>query len=311
MKRIKYIYIHTILVFSIACLSASAFAEKKIALGGKNFTEQYILCELAGILLKKNGFDVKMRTGVGSTVARQSLENGQIDLYYEYTGTSYIIYHRQNDKKVMTDRDECYNWVKTADEALGLIWLEPVQFNNAYTLLMRKDQAKSLGIKNISDLGNYINKNRKKLVFGVGAEFWERPDGFKPLMKQYGFSIPYNRLKVMDDGLVYKALKDKHVDVSVGFATDGRITAFGFIALDDDRSYFPTYNPAPVARKPVLDNHPEIREILRPVSEKLTTEEMRKLNALVDIDHREINEAARDWLEKQGIINQGTSGGMK
>ena len=291
-----------LILFSIFSLSTVSFAEKKIVVGGKNFTEQYILSGIAKILLEKNGFDVELRTGVGSTVARQSLENGQIDLYYEYTGTAYTIYYKQNDKSIMTDRFKCYNWVKNADAKKGLIWLDPVRFNNTYTLLMRKKQAEKLGIKSISDLSRYINKNSKKLVIGVGAEFWERPDGFKPLMKLYGFTIPYSNLIKMDDGLVYKALKDKQVDVSMGFATDGRISSFGFVVLKDDKAYFPVYNPAPVVRKSVLEKYPEIKNILKPVSEKLTTKEMQRLNSLVDIDHREISEVALEWLKSQGII---------
>lgn len=303
MNKIRKVSIYVLLVmFFLITISTDILAEKKIVLGGKNFTEQYILSEIARVIMMKNGFDVKMRSGVGSTVARQSLENGQIDLYYEYTGTAYTIYHKQNDKAVMTDRDRCFNWVKNADTSRGLIWLEPVRFNNTYTLLMRKKQVEKLGIKSISDLGKYINKNGKKLVVGVGAEFWERPDGFKPLMKLYGFTVPYSNLKKMDDGLVYKALKDKQVDVSMGFATDGRISAFGFIVLKDDKSYFPIYNPAPVVRKNILETYPEIKDILKPVSEKLTTNEMQHLNALVDIKHREINEVVSAWLKEKGII---------
>ena len=106
----------------------------------------------------------------------------------------------------------------------------------------------------------------------------------------------------MDDGLVYKALKEKQVDVSMGFATDGRIEDFGFITLEDDKSYFPIYNPAPVVREEVLKRYPEIRNILKPLSERLTTDEMRKLNAMVDIEHQKISEVAMDWLVKEGRI---------
>lgn len=301
-KFIKIPFIILLVLFSLSFFSTAAFADKKIVVGGKNFTEQYILAEIARILLEKNGFDVEMRTGVGSTVARRSLVNNQIDLYYEYTGTAYTIYYKQNDRSIMTDRDKCYNWVKQADKAKKLVWLDPVLFNNTYTLIMRKTQAEKLGIKSITDLGKFINKNSKNLVIGVGAEFWERPDGFKPLMKLYGFTIPYSNLKKMDDGLVYKALKDKQVDVSMGFATDGRISSFGFEELKDDRAYFPVYNPAPVVRQPVLDEYPDIKDILRPVAEKLTTQEVQHLNAMVDIEHKEISDVAMEWLKDKKII---------
>ena len=167
---------------------------------------------------------------------------------------------------------------------------------------MGKEMALRLGIDSISDLSLFINDNPEGIVIGVNAEFWERPDGFKPLMKLYGFRVPYDSVKKMDSGLVYQALKEKLVDVSMGFATDGRIAAFGFVNLQDDKSYFPIYNPAPVIRAEVLEKYPEIGDILRPIAENLTTEEMQKLNAEVDIEHREINEVAREWLMKKGIL---------
>jgi len=301
-KRIGDFMLVGLTAFIVISMPVKVMAEKEITIGGKNFTEQYILPELAKILLEKNGFEVDLKTGVGSTVVRQSLENDQIDFYYEYTGTAYTVYHKQGDRDVMTHEDRCYEWVKEADAKKGLVWLERVEFNNTYTLMMREDQAQKLGIVSIGDLSRYLNENPGELVIGVNAEFWERPDGFKPLMKRYGFRVPYDRVKKMDSGLVYMALKEKQVDVSMGFATDGRIAAFGFINLEDNKSYFPIYNPAPVMRAPVLDKYPEIPDILKPIANNLTTKEMQALNAMVDIEHKEINEAARDWLKKMGLI---------
>ncbi len=303
--KIKKILLNlALLIFLISLILVTSCTQnkKEIVVGGKNFTEQYLLSEIARILLEKNGFNVKMKTGVGSTLARKSLENSQIDIYYEYTGTSYTIYHKQTNKDIMTDMKKCYDWVKNADAEKGLIWLDPVEFNNSYTLLMRKEQAQTEKIFTISELGEYITARPDTLTIGVGSEFWERPDGFKPLMELYGFTIPQDRIKKMDDGLVYKALKDKQVDVSMGFATDGRIASFGFIGLEDDRYYFPIYNPAPVIRAEVLEKFPEISEILRPVAKELTTTEIRKLNAMVDIEHRLINEVAMEWLISKKMI---------
>lgn len=286
----------------LAVPQIASAADKKIVVGGKNFTEQYILPELAKDLLAKNGFDVELETGVGSVVARKSLESGQIDLYYEYTGTAYTVYYKQDDRDIMTNPQKVYQWVKDADAKKGLIWLAPVKFNNTYTLMMRKEEAKKLGIVSISDLAKYVNEHPDKLVIGVNAEFWERPDGMKPLMKYYGFKVPYDKIKKMDSGLVYKALKDKNVDVSMGFATDGRIAAFGFVTLKDDKSYFPAYNPAPVVRKEILDKYPDIPEILKPIAENLTTEEMQQLNAEVDVQHRDVSDVARDWLKSKNLL---------
>jgi osmoprotectant transport system substrate-binding protein len=168
--------------------------------------------------------------------------------------------------------------------------------------MMRKDQAEKLGIESISDLSAYMNAHEGDLTIGVNAEFWERPDGFKPLMKTYGFRVPYDQIRKMDSGLVYKALQDKQVDVSMGFATDGRIEAFGFVTLEDDKSYFPVYNPAPVVRKETLEKHPEIEKILKPIAEQLTTDEMRMLNHTVDVEHKKVSVVAREWLESKGLL---------
>jgi osmoprotectant transport system substrate-binding protein len=290
------------LMISLLARPGVSPGKEAIIIGGKNFTEQYILSELAKNLLEKHGLRVQLKTGVGSVVARQALVNDQIDLYYEYTGTAYTVYYQQSNRDIMTEQQAVYEWVKRADAQKGLIWLKPVEFNNTYTLMMRKKQANRLGIKTISQLSAYMNEHPGKLAIGVNAEFWERPDGFKPLMKTYGFEVPYDKIRKMQSGLVYKALKDKNVDTSMGFATDGRIAAFGFVILKDDKSYFPVYNPAPVVREQVLQTHPEIREILRPIADKLTTEEMQELNRAVDVQHKEVSMVARKWLKKKGIF---------
>lgn len=291
-------------VFLGLCLlvPGPAQAKKKITVGGKNFTEQYILANFAKVLLEENGFDVQTKTGVGSSVCRQSLEHGQMDMYFEYTGTGYTVFLKQDDKEIMSDADKVYEYVKKEDAKNGLIWLEPLQFNNTYTLLMREDQADELGISSISDLAQHMNEHPGDLIIGVNSEFWERPDGFKPLMKLYDFRVPYGKVRKMDSGLVYQALQDGNVDVSMGFATDGRISAFGFVSLEDDKNYFPSYNPSPVVRKDVLEKYPELKEIFKPLSEKLTTDEMRKLNAQVDLENKGEEETARDWLQANDLI---------
>ncbi len=286
----------------IISFSTMLQANDSIIVGGKNFTEQYLLSELAKNLLEASGLSVILKTGVGSAVARRSLINDQIDLYYEYTGSAYTVYHKQSDRGIMTDPQKVYEWVKKADAKRGLVWLDPVKFNNTYTLMMREKQAKKLRIESISDLSEYINAHPHELVVGVNAEFWERPDGLKPLMKTYGFRLPYGKVRKMDSGLVYQALRDKNVDVSMGFATDGRIEAFGFVTLEDNKNFFSVYNPAPIVREAVLKKHPKIPYILKPIAEHLTTQEIRLMNANVDVEHKDVSSVARQWLTKKGLL---------
>jgi len=277
-------------------------AEKKIVIGGKNFTEQYLLPELAKDLLEKAGFKVELKTGLATNLARKALEQGEIDFYYEYTGTAYTVFFKQKDPEIMNDSVKVYSWVRDKDKKNGLIWLDPVQFNNTYTLMMQKSEAQKKGIKSISDLAGYVNQHPKDLIFGVGTEFWARPDGFRKLMKDYGFRVPAGKVKKMSIGLAYSALKNGQIAVRMGFATDGRIAAFGFVNLVDDKKFFPVYNPAPVMRVKVLKKYPEIRNILKPLADNLSTPEMQEMNKRVDVGHEAEAKVAKDWLRKKGLL---------
>jgi len=302
MKKICKLVLPAIFI-STLLFSGIAFAkEKSLTVGGKDYTEQLLLPELAGILLEQAGFDITLKTGVGTVIARKSLENAQTDLYYEYTGTAYTLFYKQKDKQIMTVPEKVYDWVKKADVEKGLVWLDPVKFNNTYTLMMKKTEAEKLGIKTISDLGVYVTKNPDKLIFALDSEFWERPDGFKGIMKMYNFKLPAKQVKKMSVGLTYQALKKGLVNSAMGFSTDGRIAAFGFVNLVDDKSFFPVYNPVPVVRKEILDKYPEIKDILKPIADNLTTEEMQQLNKAVDVDHRQVHDVAMDWLKSKNLI---------
>ncbi len=302
MKKICKLVLPAILI-STLLFSGIAFAkEKSLTVGGKDYTEQLLLPELAGILLEQAGFDITLKTGVGTVIARKALENAQTDLYFEYTGTAYTLFYKQKDKQIMTVPEKVYDWVKKADAEKGLVWLDPVKFNNTYTLMMKKTEAEKLGIKTISDMGVYVTKNPTKLIFALDSEFWERPDGFKDVMKTYNFKLPVKQVKKMTVGLTYQALKKGLVNSAMGFYTDGRIAAFGFVNLVDDKSFFPVYNPVPVVRKEILDKYPEIEGILKPIADNLTTEEMQQLNKAVDVDHKPVHDVAMDWLKSKNLI---------
>jgi osmoprotectant transport system substrate-binding protein len=292
-----------ILLLSFILTADGIFAQdKNITVGGKNFTEQYLLAELAKLLLEKEGFDVNMRTGVGTAIARQSLETGQIDLYYEYTGTAYTVFYQEKDTEVMTDPQKVYDWVKDKDADKELIWLEPVSFNNTYTIMMRGEDSEKMHVKSISDFGRYVEKNPKDIIFALEAEFWERPDGLKALMKQYDFTMPVQAVKRMDMGLTYLALRNGQVNAAMGFATDGRIAAFDLVSLVDDKSFFPVYNPVPVVRREILDQYPELPGILQPLAEKLDTPTIQRLNAEVDVEHKGVGSVAKAWLQEAGLL---------
>ncbi|MBW1713370.1 MAG: glycine betaine ABC transporter substrate-binding protein [Deltaproteobacteria bacterium] len=293
------------LLISICVLTlplAGLAAEKELTVGSKQFTEQIILGKMMIALLEANGFKCEDKTGLGGTlVARKALESGQIDIYMEYTGTGLMTHLKH--KEPITDPQKCYEVVKKEDlEKNGLVWLPMMDFNNTYCLMMRQEDATKKGVKTMSDLAEYVQANPKDVTFGLNAEFYARPDGYKPMQKAYGFKFPPDKIKKMDSGLVYKALKEGEVEVSMGFATDGRIAGFNFVVLEDDKKFFPVYNPAPVLKKENADKYPELEGIFAKLGQKLNTAEMTKLNYTVDIEHKDPAAAAEDWLKAQGLI---------
>lgn len=282
---------------SDAAGSSGKGSKGKITVGGKDFTEQLVLSKITSIYLKEKGYDVEEASNMGSTVVRSALENGQIDLYWEYTGTALVVYQK---KDVESDPDITYQIVKETDEPNGLVWLDKAQINNTYALLMRKERASELGIKTVSDLANHVNNVDDSIKFASNAEFYAREDGIKGLQKLYDFEFSSKNVTRMDSGLLYNALKDDQVDVSVGFATDGRIKGFDLIALEDDQSFFPAYNAAPVMREEVVTD--EVSELLNQLSAKLDTDVMMSLNYNVDVEHKDIAEVSREWLVQEGLV---------
>jgi len=293
---------HNLLRAVMACAlgvaAASACAADAIVVGGKNFTEQQIMAEMTSQLLKAKGYKVDTRSGMGSTVLRKAQVNGQVGVYWEYTGTSLVTY---NKIKTRMSPEETYQTVKKLDAKKGLVWLNPSKADNTYALIMRESEAKAKGIKTISDLAKAINAGQK-LTFATNAEFAARPDGLRPMEKAYGFKFGMANVKHMDSGLTYQALRDKQVDVALAFATDGRIPAFHFVVLEDNKHYFPSYALTPVVRQDTLKAHPKLADVLNNLSAKLDNKVMAHLNASVDVEKKSVRDVAHDFLKQAGLI---------
>lgn len=197
--------------------------------------------------------------------------------------------------------DATYARVKELDAEKGIVWLNPSAANNTYALAMRKPQAEELGIKSLSDFAARVNGDND-LTLASNAEWYARPDGFKPLQEAYEFDLSRDQVKRMDTGLVYEALKNGDVDVGLVFATDGRIPAFDFITLEDDKAYFPAYALAPVVRDEVLAANPNIGALLNALSAKLDDATMAALNARVDVGKESIESVAESFLKEIGMM---------
>lgn len=289
----------TTLGLSLSAIATTANAQDDpIVVGGLNYTEHLILTSATFQLLQANGYNVDKRDGLGTSVLRQAQENGQVDLYWEYTGNSVILF---NDQPQPEDAAETYATAKRLDAEKGLIWLDPSDTNNTYALAMREADAEERDIHTLSDLAEAMNDGAD-LTLASNAEFYARDDGLRPMQEAYGFEFPRSNVKRMDSGLTYSALREEEVDVALVFATDGRNGAFDFEVLDDDQQFFPVYQLAPVVREETLDAHPDLEPLLNEMSAALNDEMLIDLNRRVDVDDQNIERVAKDFLTENDLM---------
>lgn len=289
----------TLFCAAVIALTSTISQANELVVGGKGFTEQLLVASMTQQYLAGQGYDVDKRDGMGSTVLRKAQENGQIDLYWEYTGTSLITFNKIKDRM---SADDAYAKIKELDGQKGLVWLDRSQANNTYALAMRADDAAAKNIVTISDFAAYVNGDGKDTIFASNVEFAARPDGLKPMQKEYDFKFTRKNVKKMNSGLTYQALKTGDVDVSLVFATDGRIKAFNFVVLKDDKGFFPNYALVPVVRKDTLDKNPKLAEQLNTLSALLNDEVMATLNAAVDVEGKSIESVAKQFLVDNKLI---------
>jgi len=293
-KLFTIVGILLIAVFTVQTASAAS-----VVVGGKGFTEQLLLAEITAQYLTAKGFTVELKTGMGTSLVRKALENKQVDLYWEYTGTAFLTFHK--NKFANQPADEIYKAVKAEDAKIGIVWLNPSAANDTYALAVRQADAEAKGLRTLEDLAAKLNAG-EELTFGCNIEFYKRDDGLKPLQKAYGFEFPRSDVKRMDTGLVYKALKDGDVDVGLVFATDGRIPAFNFVVLKDTKNFFPAYAITPTIRKETLDAHPDLADDLNKLSALFDDATMSSLNAQVDVEKKSVSEVAHNFLQSKGLL---------
>jgi len=270
--------------------------ENLIVVGSKNFTEQLILGELiAQQIENKTHLPVERRFYLAGTyICQQAILSGRIDIYPEYTGTALTTVLKEkpegsSEKVYAQVKDE---YAKRFDLDVG----PTLGFDDTFAIEIRGDDARRLGLKTISQAAAYTPQWRA----GFGYEFMERPDGFKGLAAIYGlrFAEPP---RIMDLGLLARALKDKQVDLIAGNRTDGLIPALDLFVLEDDRRYFPPYEAVPIVRQQALARHPELGQALDALAGKMSDDDMRRLNYAVDGQHRDVKEVVREFMREKGL----------
>lgn len=295
-----------LLALVFVCLWAGKAVAGPIRIGGKNFTEQLILSSMTSQYLRAKGYGTELTGGLGSTLMRTAHETGELDVVWEYTGTSLIVYNRVLEKM---DGEQTYHRVRELDAAKGLIWLDRSRINNTYALAMPRKRAEAAGLHKLSELAQRIqasagrdDDDSGKHTFAIDMEFAARPDGLQPLKKLYGFSWTRRQVIQLDPGLVYTALRNDQVETGLVYATDGRIKGFDLVLLEDDKGFFPAYHAAPVARKAVLDANPQLAAQLNALAAVLDNETMTEMNYQVDIEQKPVDQVAAAFLRERGLL---------
>ncbi len=286
------------LLMSVACAPPRS---SHIVIGAKDFTEQVVLGELlAQEIEASGGGPVERRFWLaGSYLCQQALVSGRIDGYVEYTGTALTAILKQpldrNPELVYATVSRLYK------QRYGVVVGPGLGFEDTFAMVVRGDDARRLGLKTISDVVRVDAAAVPPIArLGVGYEFAERPDGLRGLSAAYGLHFA-GPPRTMELGLLYRALEAKQVDIVAGNSTDGAIKALGFVALEDDKHYFPPYEAVPLVREDALRRWPQIDVAMQRLAAKVSAEEMRAMNLAVESQHRDMAEVVREFRARKGL----------
>ncbi len=284
-------------------IAPNALRGQSITVGSKEFTEQVILGQLTVQALRAAGAEVADETRLaGSATTRRALIAGEIDMYLEYTGTAWITF--MSETRPIPDEREQYRAVARRDlRENGISWLQYAPFNNTYAIAVRREAAGPLGVRTISDLARLSRERPHDASLCVAEEFLSRDDGLPGLERAYAFRFPRETLLKLDEGLVYNQV-DSGARCNFGevFTTDGRIAANDLVVLEDDRRFFPKYNPALTVETDVLRGAPSLADVMRPITRQLDARTMRRLNGQVDIEGMTEEEVVERWLAEEGLV---------
>lgn len=270
---------------------------RTIAIGTKNFTEQLILGEmLAQVIERTARLPIERRFYLaGSYICHQAILAGRIDMYVEYTGTALTAILKQPPQ---SDRAKVFEIVRNQyRQRFGLEVLPSLGFDNSFAMVMRGDEAKQYNLRTLSDLAAVAPHMR----MGVGYEFLERPDGYPGLIKTYGLKFAESP-RVMDLGLLYRALQSKQVDIVAGSNTDGLIAALGLVVLEDDRHYFPPYEAVPIVRPQMLQEQPPVQAAIQDLLGRISADDMRHLNYAVDGEKEDASQVVEQYLREHLLV---------
>ena len=297
-KRVLSAFLCAMMIATMAVGCGSKDASKdagsddkgKIVVGGKSFTEAYLLSEIYADALEDNGYEVERVYDMNTDTISPAIQNGEIDMYPEYIGTALTDVLGLD---METDTDKVYESVsKGYEDKWNITWLDMTTMEDKVAIVMLKDKADELGVKNLTDL----QKVADQLTLGDGVNFAEREDDLLRLNKLYGdFNF---KVVNVDHSLAYSCLDDGTVDVIPGLTTDVQLLDDKYVKIEEDIPVWPPQYVAPIVRDEVLEKYPEMKDVLNNVSKHISTESMIEMLDEVINGGSEYEDVAADFYKE-------------
>lgn len=291
------------LVLALTTGSASA----QVVVSSKIDTEGGVLGNVISQVLQANGVPVTERIQLGATsVMREAIIAGQIDIYPEYTGNAAFFFNKADDP-LWNDAAKAYAEAAQLDlDANSIVWLAPSPANNTWAVALRQDVADANQLESFSDFGAYV-ANGGAIKLAASAEFVSSPAALPKFQDVYGFTLKPEQLVTLSGGdtaatIAAAAQQTDGVNAAMVYGTDGGIAPSGLVVLEDDKGVQPVYQPAPIVRQAVLEQYPQIQDLLEPVFAKLDLTTLQDLNGRVQVGGEAAKSVAVDWLTSNGFL---------
>lgn len=302
------LFLTSVLAFAGGSGEAAEETKGPVTVASKIDTEGALLGNMISILLEADGFEVVDETEFGPTdVIRQAIISDEIDIYPEYTGNGAFFFDEAG-ADTWSNAESAYERVSSLDlEENGIVWLQPAPANNTWAIAVRSDLAEDNGLSTLEDLATYMNDGGD-IMLAASEEFVTREDVLPAFQDEYGFEFDDSELLVFSGGntamtIQAAAQETDGVNAAMAYGTDGELASLGLTVLADTEGVQPVYEPAPIVREEVLEEYPEIRDVLEPVFEALSLEVLQQLNARIAVDGEGAETVARDWLDSDGFLD--------
>ncbi|MFC9541092.1 osmoprotectant update ABC transporter permease/substrate-binding subunit OpuFB [Lysinibacillus sp. NPDC056959] len=271
--------------------------KEEIIIAGKLGAEPEILINMYKMLIEnETDLKVQLKPGLGKTsFVFNALKSGSIDIYPEFTGT--VISEFLKEAAINNNQEDVYHQAQEGMvNKFDMVMLSPMKYNNTYALAVSKQMAETYHLQTISD----IKPIQEKIKAGFTLEFNDREDGYLGIQKNYGISL--SNITTMEPKLRYQAIESGNINLLDAYSTDSEIRQYHLQVLEDDQQLFPPYQGAPLLRKETLEKYPEIETVLNKLAKQITDDEMREMNYRVNVDGQNIEDVAREYLIKAGLL---------